>query len=182
MRGVVVRFNHDRGFGFIRPDEPGDDVFVHVTDVPNRQPLAVGQRVEFDAVSTRKGLQARNIELGRKQVDLKLWFTVGGLAAAAALTAGIGLVVGVGWLVAWLIAVNVLTLVVYGFDKSRAKGPSLRIPERTLHVLALLGGTPAAFVGQRLFHHKSSKSSFQRVFWLIVGLQIVFVVWYFAIR
>ncbi len=40
-------------------------------------------------------------------------------------------------------------------------------------MLGLLGGTPGAFIAMRMFHHKTSKQSFQTVFWLTVAVQLV---------
>jgi len=56
-----------------------------------------------------------------------------------------------------------------------------RTPEHTLHLLSVLGGWPAAWVAQRVLRHKTSKRSFQRVFWLTVVVNLAalggYVVW-----
>src|SRR5690606_2384661 len=67
----------------------------------------------------------------------------------------------------WLLA-NLATYALYAVDKRRARAGAWRIPETTLQGLALLGGWPAAFLAQRRFRHKTSKTRFQVVFWLIV--------------
>ena len=64
-------------------------------------------------------------------------------------------------LILWLIAMNVLTLFLVWFDKSQAKRRGWRIPEKTLLLGALLGGSPALLIGMRLFRHKTVKWSFQ---------------------
>lgn len=68
----------------------------------------------------------------------------------------------------WYGVVSLATFVVYGIDKRRAKQEADRVSEKTLHVLALLGGWPGAIAGQKLFRHKTSKRSFRLVFWLTV--------------
>ena len=77
---------------------------------------------------------------------------------------------------AWLIAINVATALLYIYDKSIAGSGRTRVPEAILHLVELLGGTPAAFVAQRLLPHKIHKGSYQAVFWLIVAVQIVGVI------
>jgi len=59
-----------------------------------------------------------------------------------------------------------------GLDKRRAANGSRRISERTLHLMALLGGWPGALMGQRRFRHKTQKLSFRFVFWLTVLLPV----------
>lgn len=73
---------------------------------------------------------------------------------------------------AWIAALSCATFAAYGFDKRQAVTAGRRLPERTLHLLAFLGGWPGALVGQRLFRHKTAKTSFLIVFWLIVLLHI----------
>lgn len=72
-----------------------------------------------------------------------------------------------------IVAMSLITFVVYGIDKQRAGTARRRIPEQTLHLLALLGGWPGAWLAQRQFRHKTKKTSFQIVFWFMVGLHIV---------
>jgi uncharacterized membrane protein YsdA (DUF1294 family) len=72
-----------------------------------------------------------------------------------------------------LVAVSsVATFALYGFDKRRARTAGRRVPERTLHILALCGGWPGALAGQRLFRHKTSKTSFLIISWLIIFAHI----------
>ena len=68
------------------------------------------------------------------------------------------------------LVVSLLTFLAYRSDKRRAEAGKWRIPESTLHLAELAGGWPGAFVAQRTFRHKTSKVSYQAVFWLIVLL------------
>ncbi len=70
----------------------------------------------------------------------------------------------------YLGTVSVITVLLYWHDKRRARSNGWRTPESSLHTLELLGGWPAAFVAQRWLRHKTSKRSFQRTYWCIVGL------------
>ena len=62
MKGVVRRFNNQRGFGFIS-DSEGNDVFVHYTGINGEgfKSLEEGQEVECDVVQGEKGPQAVNV-------------------------------------------------------------------------------------------------------------------------
>jgi CspA family cold shock protein len=65
--GTVKWFNPDKGFGFIAPDEGGNDAFVHVSAVQRAgiSDLREGQKVEFDLVQDRRSgkLSADNLRL-----------------------------------------------------------------------------------------------------------------------
>lgn len=62
--GTVKWFNDAKGFGFITPDEGGDDVFAHFShiQVNGFKTLSENQKVSFDVVEGKKGLQASNIQ------------------------------------------------------------------------------------------------------------------------
>jgi len=107
---------------------------------------------------------------------------VAALLAALALAWFVRSFAGLSFAWSYLIGVNVVTLCLYGYDKCVAKVGWLRVPEAVLLATTLAGGTPAAFIGQDLFHHKTSKSSYRRRFWLIVaGQLVVFGLWiYFS--
>lgn len=66
------------------------------------------------------------------------------------------------------LVISTLTFFAYRSDKRRADAGAWRIPESTLHIAELLGGWPGAFLAQRKFRHKTSKISFQFVFWAVV--------------
>lgn len=71
-----------------------------------------------------------------------------------------------------VVGMSLISFIVYGLDKRRAAKGGRRISERTLHLLALLGGWPGALLGQRRFRHKTVKLSFRIVFWLVVLLHL----------
>ncbi len=76
------------------------------------------------------------------------------------------------FLLAYVFFVNVFAFAAYGIDKSQARENGRRIPEATLLLLGLIGGSPAAFAAQRIFHHKTRKRAFQTAFWTVVFIQI----------
>lgn len=78
-----------------------------------------------------------------------------------------------GLLVAYALLINLVTFTAYGLDKRAARRERRRAPERTLHLLALAGGSPGAFAAQRVFRHKTAKTSFQLRFLGIAFLQVL---------
>jgi CspA family cold shock protein len=61
--GTVKWFNDAKGFGFITPEQGGEDLFAHFSEIQGSgfKSLAENQRVEFEVKSGPKGLQAANI-------------------------------------------------------------------------------------------------------------------------
>ncbi|MFC4147342.1 cold-shock protein [Micromonospora mangrovi] len=62
--GKIIRYNETKGYGFIAPDDGGEDLFIHVNDVGF--PLTdrcVGQRVSYEVMEGQKGLKAARIQL-----------------------------------------------------------------------------------------------------------------------
>ena len=78
------------------------------------------------------------------------------------------------WVAGYVVVINALTWWFYAIDKKRAQEGAWRISEAQLHLCELLGGWPAAWIAQRYLRHKSSKGSYQFIFWLIV------IAWQFA--
>ena len=77
----------------------------------------------------------------------------------------------------WLGGINLSTFIAYGADKRAAKKKAWRIPEKDLHTLEFLGGWIGAFIAQRFFHHKTSKKSFQNIYFLMIVMEIA-VLWF----
>lgn len=71
----------------------------------------------------------------------------------------------------YLFFMTVMTFLLYGWDKRAAEQGSWRIPEQTLLLCGLAGGTVGAYAAMRVFRHKTSKLPFQVKFWLVTGVQ-----------
>ena len=76
-------------------------------------------------------------------------------------------------IVYFLIGINVLTFFVYGIDKWKARKSRWRIPEATLLLWAVFGGSIGALLGMKLWHHKTQHKKFKYGLPLILIAQIV---------
>ena len=82
-------------------------------------------------------------------------------------------------LIYYLLAVNVLTFIVYGVDKWKARRGHWRVPEATLMGLAALGGSVGAWLAMQLFRHKTQKKKFRYGVPALFVLQVAAVVLFF---
>ena len=76
-----------------------------------------------------------------------------------------------------LLLVNVVTFMIYGIDKYKAKKAKWRISEATLLLLAVLGGSIGAWIGMKVWHHKTMHKKFYIGVPTITILQIALAVW-----
>lgn len=198
-KGELTVWKDDRGFGFIKPDDGGLEVFLHITafkDV-NRRPqvgdvihyqLAVGKNGKVRACNafieeatsqpapkslssafaarTTSQTASKSSSFMLEVLFLSILPVVGAIKLALTTSNPIPLVL--------YPVMSLLTFALYADDKSRARKGQWRLPEKTLHLCELLGGWLGAFVAQRRLRHKSSKGSYQVVFWVIVAVHIVF--------
>ncbi|MBE9037687.1 DUF1294 domain-containing protein [aff. Roholtiella sp. LEGE 12411] len=198
-KGQLTIWKDDRGFGFIQPSNGGQEVFLHITafkDV-NYRPQ-VGDFICYElTVNKDNKLRACNASIqGVKSKPIgqsssytaPTKFTSKSMVISSSLalkTLLLSLLPGLGSINLALTTGNPIPLILYPImslitfrlyadDKSRAKQGRWRVPEKTLHLCELMGGWLGAFIAQQKLHHKSSKLSYQVVFWAIAILHIVF--------
>ncbi len=194
LDGVLVSWNDERGFGFIRPSDGSPDAFVHIRDFGT----IVGRPHEGDPISYR---QAPGRDGRPQALDVR---GPARLAAQPAEDPHVGAIFGfiviAGFVSAYLWAnalapipisvlivyfgVSVITFFTYWLDKARARSGGWRVKEATLLTLGLLGGWPGAILGQLMFRHKTKKARFRALFWVsvVVNLAVFAVIAVPAVR
>lgn len=82
-------------------------------------------------------------------------------------------------LIVYVAAVNVVAFVVYGVDKYKAQMAKWRIRESTLLLLAAIGGSAGAWLGMKIWHHKTRHAKFRYGVpaILLIQLAVVFFLW-----
>lgn len=80
----------------------------------------------------------------------------------------------------YLAAITVVTFFVYGIDKWKAQHKRWRIPESVLLGLAALGGSVGAWLGMRVWHHKTQHKKFQYGVPAILAAQVALAVWWLS--
>lgn len=180
--GIVTKFHENRGYGFIRIEDTKDgsnDLFVHINDVQNRTVLQKRQNVICDVAEGEKGPVALNVIPGEVRNNPYKCSVFSGVLLFILLLPFFRFVCRIPWVISYLLSVNIITMFLYGYDKYAALHKKLRTPEIVLHFFALIGGTPMAWISQRIFKHKTIKKSFQIAFWCVFLIQIL-VIYFFA--
>lgn len=80
------------------------------------------------------------------------------------------------YFIMYFILINAAAFITYGIDKKRARKKQWRIPEKTLLLLALVGGSIGAYAGMQIFRHKTKKPLFQAGVPMILLIQGVLAV------
>ena len=81
-----------------------------------------------------------------------------------------------GILATYLVIMNLVAFAMMGIDKRKAMKKLWRIPESTLFIIAIIGGSIGSIIGMRVFHHKTRHWYFVYGMPLILLLQILFII------
>lgn len=81
-------------------------------------------------------------------------------------------------IIAYLLIINLIGILIMLIDKRKAEKGSWRIPEKTLLIVALLGGSVGTMIGMYWFRHKTKKLKFTIGFPVILISEIVFIIYF----
>ncbi|MBP1468749.1 cold shock and DUF1294 domain-containing protein [Candidatus Chloroploca sp. M-50] len=175
QRGVIRTWKAAQGYGFLAPEEGGEEIFVHITAVvAGRHRLGPGTVVTYALDrDAQQRPRAVNVRVGPGLgTPLRL-----ALLASSLFLLAVGVISWLGFLPAWIVLAYLLlsacSALVYRFDKIQATQGQRRVPEATLHLLDALGGWPGALIAQWALPHKTRKAAYQFTFWLLVGLHLL---------
>ena len=195
-QGRLVEWLDEQGYGFIQPsDSSKERVFLHIKDFarPGPRPI-VGCALEYLVVLDEHGrfraqqvtyLKASQVQQSKpavkdnvihmpKNISAMQILCVLSILAIAALSIA-GLLSGIALLA--LSLVNVATYWFYAQDKEAARLGNRRIPKQNLHLLAFLGGWPAAWLAQQKLRHKTQKQPFRRIYFCTIAFNILLILW-----
>lgn len=182
-KGVLVLWNDEKGFGFVRPENGEEDHFVHISAFKRgmtRRP-AIGDHVRFKP-GEHDGkkrvsfavIEGVGIEPPPSRAPMRLLAKRRSLGLSCLIGAPLALSAYVLWIKGNFVPFlsytmfSVLTLMLYGLDKKNAALHRWRVPDSYFHVLDLLGGWPGALLAQNDFRHKLRKSMYQVILRSIV--------------
>jgi uncharacterized membrane protein YsdA (DUF1294 family)/cold shock CspA family protein len=184
-KGKIASWNDAKGFGFIAPIDGGPNVFVHINAFGNRSDRPdVNVVVTYSVTKDKQGrTQAVNAtrpgEASPKKREVEsTWSSINmalilfAILGTSVFVTDLPIIVPIAYFI-----MSVVTFVAYAVDKSAAQSNRWRTNESTLQLLALAGGWPGACVAQHILRHKSVKASFQRKFWVVVGLNFAGLGW-----
>ena len=80
------------------------------------------------------------------------------------------------YLIIYIVIINIIAFLAMYIDKRKAKYGKWRIPEQSLFILALIGGSIGAIIGMYTFRHKTKKLRFSVGFPVILVLQIILII------
>lgn len=182
LNGVLVTWNDGRGFGFIRPDGGGADVFVHIAAFGRGAERPKDRdRVAFVIGPGRGGRQmaARARLISPAGSGVAVWIKRLRLRRRER---RIALAAGLGLLMLWAVllgeappellgpylGMGLVAMALYRADKGFARNNSWRVSEATLHATDLIFGIIGGLLAQGLYGHKTAKPGFVAITGVIV--------------
>ena len=194
-QGRLIEWFDDKGYGFIQPNERTKDrVFLHIKDFARQGPRPIlGCALEYDVSLDDRGrfrasqvvyLKANQTQAPQRSAPPKhkekqtlqpIQIAIAGYIISLAVFTVMGLLSG--WMFTLIFMMNIASYWFYSQDKEAARLGNRRVPENTLHILAFLGGWPAAWYAQQKLRHKTQKQPFRKIYFCTIFLNILLILW-----
>ena len=195
----LVEWFDDKGYGFIQPNDGlKERVFLHIKDFAQKGPRPIvgcaleyvvqldGQgRYKAKQVTYLKATQTVHAKTNRTSQNTLNAQKASSLQpmqiicivyiVALAILSISGLLNGM--ILLFVSIINVMTYWFYAQDKEAAQINQRRVPENTLHILAFLGGWPAAWLAQQRLRHKTQKQPFRKIYFCTIVFNILLILW-----
>ncbi|XXQ69036.1 DUF1294 domain-containing protein [Neisseriaceae bacterium B1] len=192
VSGKIVQWNEEKGYGFVQTQALAEPIFFHASTLTAREHApkkgeVITIKAQYDANKKRwqatevtspmreqhaAAQQKRDNALIRPLKDKLIW------AIPIALIYLVVLYTQAPKLALSNLFISLVAVVLYAWDKRCALSQSSRIPETSLHALALIGGWAGALIARYLFRHKTQKQPFVSLFWFTVLLNIAATVYF----
>ncbi|TCM70985.1 uncharacterized membrane protein YsdA (DUF1294 family) [Acinetobacter calcoaceticus] len=198
-QGRLVEWFDDQGYGFIQPlDTTKSRVFLHVKDFARQGPRPIiGCGLDYQVSVDGKGryratevvylkaaqtktkpapsqrqAQPQKSALQPMQILISVYIIALGILAVMGMLPNL--------LMLFLVLINVICYWCYAQDKEAAQLGRRRIPEQSLHILAFLGGWPAAWLAQQRLRHKTQKQPFRKIYHLTIVFHLILLIWFIS--
>lgn len=186
--GKIVKWDDDKGFGFIRATQNSKDVFLHISQIHRlkKRPV-INDLVSYDIVIDETGrFRAANVcyvlDKANKNRSTSASFSYSFLIFIFLFLTFVIERSLKGFLPPWfpllVLGANLITFLYYYQDKISALKNDWRTSENTLHWFSLIGGWGGAYIAQKIFKHKHKKQSFMLTYKLTVLINCLVIILY----
>ena len=188
VSGKLTQWNDDKGFGFITLNGQQSRIFIHIKAFGNRSRRpSINETIIFTQSKDKQGrdcaVQAcftgdkmrpkpARPPRHRSSLGLLLILAFSAVVAVALFQKMLPYQIAPLYLI-----VSIFTFIAFGLDKSAARRGRWRTRESTLQLMALMGGWPGALLAQRWLRHKSQKTRFRMLLWLMIAMNTSSLLW-----
>ncbi|NKQ41632.1 MAG: DUF1294 domain-containing protein [Sulfurovum sp.] len=179
-KGILTKWNDNKGYGFITPVGESKEIFIHITEYQGRPLLDDKLFFTLSKDKNDKAIATNAIKFHKSKLThtakdtntlsiLSIFsITIFYLMLFYFIKEGILQI----YIIPYYLIISIFTFFIYSQDKDYAQNGSWRVSENTLHLLSIFGGWSGALIAQNKLQHKSSKTGFQIIFYLTILLNL----------